>query len=306
MTKQSTTTVVTTGDATTVRTEPVTFTATIAPVAPATVTPAGAVAFNLSGIPISGCTARSVTAGVATCTTSVLPVGPALSITALYSGDATSATSTSNAISQAVAKATATTVISSSSLTSVFGESVTLTATLAPVAPATVAPTSGTVAFADGGIAIGTCDEQPITAGVATCTTGVLAIGDHTLTAIAAPTADFESSTSPAITQVVNRSVTHTALTPMDTPAKTGKSVRFHVAVTASGNGDGTPTGIVALYRVRANDSREWIGRASLRAGSATITVAGIPVGLHLIVAEYRGDADFGASHRSARQRIDR
>jgi hypothetical protein len=158
----------------------------------------------------------------------------------------------------------------------------------------------------DDGVAIGTCAAQPITAGIATCTTTDLAVGSHPLTAVAAGTDDFNSSTSGNLTQVVDRSGSRTELTPLDSPAKAGTSVRFGVTVTSAGDGAGTPTGLVALYRVRANDSREWIGRVNLRDGAGIITVAGLPVGLHTVVAEYRGSVDHRDSHRSARQRIDR
>jgi hypothetical protein len=305
--RQSTTTALLSSDASTTRSELVTFTATMAPVAPATSAPAGGeVAFKVGGTSIAGCTARPVTTGVATCITAALPVGPALSITAVYSGDPTSAASTSSAISQAVAKATATNVLTTSDATVVSGDAVTLTATLTQNAPATTPPSSGTVSFNDNGTAISACAAQPISAGVATCTTSTLGIGAHPLTAIAAATDDFTSTTSGAVTQMIGRVATHTAMTPLDTPAKFGKSVRFSVNLTSIGTGHGTPTGVVALYRTRANGSREWIGRVVIRNGAGVIKVSGMPIGLHLIVAEYRGTVDFVPSHRSARQRIDR
>ena len=56
--------------------QPVTFTATVSAVAPATLTPStGAVSFTADGDPITGCATEAVTAGTATCDGSALPIG---------------------------------------------------------------------------------------------------------------------------------------------------------------------------------------------------------------------------------------
>ena len=68
-----------------------TFTATLAPVAPASATPTGTVSFSDGATPLAGCTSLALTATApitAACTTSALSVGTH-AITARYSGDAT-------------------------------------------------------------------------------------------------------------------------------------------------------------------------------------------------------------------------
>jgi len=80
----------------------VTFTATVAAVSPGTGTPTGTVNFLDNGTTIG--TEATLTAGVATFTTSSLAVGTQ-SITAVYSGDTNFTTSTSRIISQAVNQA---------------------------------------------------------------------------------------------------------------------------------------------------------------------------------------------------------
>ena len=76
--------------------QPVTYTATVAPVPPATGTPTGTVTFNDGASAIPGCASVALdSSGAATCTTSDLAAGTH-NITAIYSGDSTFAQSTSN------------------------------------------------------------------------------------------------------------------------------------------------------------------------------------------------------------------
>ena len=127
----------------------VTFTATVAATAPGTGTPTGTVNF------LEGTTtlASSVTlngSDQATFTTSSLAVG-SHTLTAHYSGDTSFQISTGSdsASPQVVNKASTTTSISSVSNPSVFGQTVTFTASVAPVSPGTGTPT-GTVNFLEG------------------------------------------------------------------------------------------------------------------------------------------------------------
>jgi len=76
----------------------VTFTATVSG---SSGTPAGSVNFRDGGVSISGCAAQALSAGVATCATSVLSAATH-PITAAYSGDGTYATGTSGTVNQVV------------------------------------------------------------------------------------------------------------------------------------------------------------------------------------------------------------
>ena len=82
-------------------------------------------------------------------TTSALSVG-IHSLTAVYAGNGTYLTSTSNTVSQVVNKATSTTVLVSSLNPSTVGSGVILTATVSP------SSATGTLTFKDGSITIGT------------------------------------------------------------------------------------------------------------------------------------------------------
>ena len=137
----------------------VTFTATVAGTAPT-----GSVAFTDGGAAISGCSAVAVPAGAANsktviCSTSSLSAG-AHSIGASYSGDAGNTGSTSSTLTQTVNKAPSSTSLTTSGTPSPAGAVVTFTATVSGSAP------SGSVAFTDGGSAIGGCSAVALPAGL--------------------------------------------------------------------------------------------------------------------------------------------
>ncbi len=112
----------------------VTFSATVTPVPPATGTPTGTVQFQVGGANLGAPVALA--SGVATSpVANTLTVGNQ-SVSAIYSGDANFTGSTSPALTQTVNKANTSASIAASSVNpSVFGEKVTLTATVAPVFP---------------------------------------------------------------------------------------------------------------------------------------------------------------------------
>jgi uncharacterized repeat protein (TIGR01451 family) len=167
--------------------EPVTFTATVAPITDG----AGTVAFYADGsaTAISGCGAQPLTevnpnTYTATCTSSSLGVG-SHAISASYSGDSNTPGSTGTlAGGQTVNPAATTTSLSSSASPSIYGQPVSFTATVTPT------DGGGTVAFyADGSTApISGCATQSLTQAsastyTATCTTSSLAAGSHAISA---------------------------------------------------------------------------------------------------------------------------
>ena len=133
--------------------------------------------------------------GQATLTTAALsPVQH--SITAVYSGDATYAGSTSSQLSQVVVKAKTTVTLASSANPSVVGQAVTFTAQVSP------GTATGTITFKDGNKVLGTV---ALVNGQATFTTAALGGGRHSITAVYSGDATNAGSTSAVLTQVVNR-----------------------------------------------------------------------------------------------------
>jgi hypothetical protein len=174
----------------------VTFTATVAAVAPGGGTPTGTVTFK-NGATVLG--TGTLSSGKATFSTSALAVGPH-SITAAYGGSTSYNTSTSAVLTQTVNKASSSTKLASSLNPSTLGKTVTFTITVATVAPGSGTPT-GTVTLKNGAIIVGTA---ALTSGKATVSTALLTHGAHSMTAVYSGSANDLGSTSPVLTQTVN------------------------------------------------------------------------------------------------------
>src|SRR6266516_3324899 len=281
--KASTTTTVVSSANPSVFGQAVTFTATVAVVAPGAGSPSGTVTF-LDGATTLG--TGTLSGGIATFTTSALAVG-SHSITASYGGDTNFNGSTSAVLTQTVNKANTTTGVVSSLNPSTFGQSVTFTATVAVVAPGAVSP-SGTVTFLDGATTLGT---GTLSGGTATFTTSTLAAGSHSITASYGGDGNFNTSTSAVLTQTVNKANTTTTVASSANPSVFGQSVTFTATVAVVSPGAGSPAGTVTFL-----DGATTLGTGTLSVGTATFTTSTLAVGSHSITASYGGDANFNTS----------
>ena len=285
------TTTLTSGTNPSVWGQSVLFTATITPVAPA---PTGTVTFQDGGTNIAGCVSRAIAARVATCTTAALAVG-SHSVTAVYSGNPTYATSTSAPVTQMVTVGSTTTVVAASVNPSVSGQTVTYTATVSSVAPASGTRT-GTVAFQDGGVVIASCAAKAVAVnGTATCAIAYTGPGTHTITAIYSGDANFTASTASAITQTVNLGPTAVALSSSANPSSTGANVTFTANVTATAPASGARTGTVD-FQVGGVNIAGCSAQVVPASGKATCVTNTLTVGANTITAIYSGDANFAAS----------
>ena len=271
----------------------VTFTATVAPVTPGTGTPTGTVSFLegsttlASGVTLNG-------SAQTTFTTSSLAVG-SHTITASYSGDTSFLASTGDdsASPQVVNQASTTTTLDSAPNPSVTGETVTFTASVAPVSPGAGTPT-GTVDFLEGSTTLASSvtlngSDQ------ATFTTSSLAVGSHTITANYSGDTSFTASTGDdsASPQVVNQASTSTTLVSAPNPSVSGQAVTFTATVDATAPGAGTPTGTVNFLE----GSTTLASSVTLNGSDqATFTTSSLAVGSHTITANYSGDTSFLAS----------
>jgi hypothetical protein len=280
----------------------VTLTATVLAVAPGDGTPTGVVAFQDAGVDISGCGSKTLTAGTATCDVSQLAVA-SHNLSAAYAGTTAYAASFDNSV-HSVNRASTTTVVAANDSTTTWGQPVIFTATVAPVAPATLAPSAGTVSFTNGGTAIPACGAQTITAGTATCTTIALPAGTDTVAAVYSGNGNYTTSTAPNINQTVSQASTSVALTANDNPASSDQSVTFTATVSSSAPGVGVPTGSVAFFRVRDDLTRAWIATSPLSAGVATATTNTLPFGVNNISAVYRGSDDSSGSSTTFEETI--
>ena len=176
-------------------------------------------------------------------------------------------------------------MLSSSANPSVFGQPVTVTAAVAPVAPGAGTPTGSVVFTVDGA-------PQPAAAlsgGQATLSTAApLSLGGHAITATYGGDTNFSASPpSQPLTQTVTQASTTTALSSSANPSVSGQAVTLRASVAPATTGgtviftiDGTPGQPVTLHN-----------------GTATSPVAAnLGVGPHSITATYQGSANFAAS----------
>src|SRR5262249_7469656 len=209
-------------------------------------------------------------------------------ITASYGGDTNYLGSTSpTAITQVVNKASTTTAIVQSTLNpSIFGQSVTLTTTVTPVAPGAGIPT-GMVPFDDGSTSLRNISlDAP---GAATLTTSVLNAGSHSITATYNGDGNFlTSTTSSSLTQTVSQATTTTTLSSSVPNPTYGQTVVFTATISPQFPGSGPPTGTV-IFSI---DSGAGVTEP-ITSGTATLSISTLSVGSHTVTASYQGDNNF-------------
>jgi probable HAF family extracellular repeat protein len=247
--------------------QPVTLTATVTGS-----NPTGTVMFMNGASSLS--TAVALSSGAITFTTSSLPVGTD-SITAVYSGDANNATSTSAAVTEVVTLAASSTALVSSANHVTLGQTVSFIATIAGDNP------TGTVQFLDNGAGLGA--PVAFTGNVATLTLSTLSAGTHPITAIYSGDKFNATSTSPVLNELISlNGATTTTLGSTVNPVTIGQSVTFTATVTGN-----TPTGTIQFL----DGTRNLSSPVVLTAGTAAYTASGLTLGTHSITASYSGDS---------------
>ncbi|HEU5001333.1 MAG TPA: Ig-like domain repeat protein [Actinomycetota bacterium] len=252
-------------------------------------TPPGSVQFTIDGAPAGG--PLPLTGGVAALPpTAALAVGTH-TVTATYLGAPSFGPSTGQlAGGQVVDQASVAGILSSSTNPSVFGQPVTFTLTVSPMAPGAGSP-SGSVQFGVDGTNMGA--PVPLASGSAAVTLDALSVGTHIVTATYSGDASFAAAGATLSGgQGVARAGSATAVSASVNPSVAGQPVTFTVTVTAVAPGSGTPTGTVQVFVDRALVEQDaLVGGVATTAPLATLTV-----GSHVITAAYAGNDDFSAS----------
>jgi len=182
-------------------------------------TPTGSVQFVVSGGGSTGSytyatvnLTSGTTSGIATASISLPYNATAYSITAIYSGDAANAGSTSSSASLTVGAAVTTTSLTASATSVAQGQPVTLTASIASVAGT---PTAGTVTFTysttSGGTQI-TMGTAAVSSGVTTFFTDSLPVGTAYVKATYAGSGSYGGSATLAPMQITVTAASITAL----------------------------------------------------------------------------------------------
>jgi len=190
-------------------------------------------------------------------------------------------------------KSPTTTSLASSPNPSIYGQAVTLTATVATTGGDT--PT-GSVTFTDGATVLG---KALLSAGVATFVTRALHAGDHSISASYAGDAANGPSTSVAGAQTVVVATSKTKVTSSLNPSQYGQSVTLSAKVTSGfgGSVSGTVTftdGTTALGTEAVNTTTN----------TATLVTAALKGGAYTITAAYNGSGDDSASTGTLKQTV--
>jgi len=170
---------------------------------------------------------------------------------------------------------------------SVRGQKVTFTAKVAPLAKGAPTPL-GTIAFVEGTTTLGVVN---LSKGSATLNTTALGAGEHTVAAEYSGDANFASSQSGLLTQVVVKATTQVTLASSLNPAPYGSTATLKATVKAVAPGAGTPAGTVTF-----SEGEAVLGVVQLAGINATLSLKTLPPGTHEISAAYSGDANYEPS----------
>lgn len=206
-------------------------------------------------------------------------------ITAVYSGDANDAISTSTELDTVINPAATDTTLTASTNPAISGETITLTA---HVASPDSTPT-GQVRFSAGAALLGTVD---LVSGSATLDVSSLPTGPNGVSATYLGSSDHAPSTSSVVTIMVNPSATTTTVTASPNPAVVGQSITLTATVTMVPPGSGVPVGLVTF-----TDGMTAISSIMLSpSGQATVTTTALSAGPHTINATFGGNMDSNPS----------
>jgi hypothetical protein len=199
-------------------------------------------------------------------------------VTANQAGNANYTAATAVTQSVVVNKANTATSRVSSANPAIFGQPVTFTATISPVAPSTGTPT-GTVQFSVNGSAVG----SPVTlsGGQATYSSSTLAIGSDSITAVYSGDSNFIGSAATALSQAVNKATQTITFTAPTSPVTYGVSP---ITLVASGGASGN----AVVFSVVSGP-----GTVSGTNGS-TLTITG--VGTVVVAANQAGNTNYTAA----------
>jgi len=184
-----------------------------------------------------------------------------------------------------------TTTLTPSVNPSVFGQQVSITTSVSPTSSSSFTP-GGNVTFSDGSNALETVD---LTSGMAILNTSALTVGSHTITASYSGDANFNSSSSAALSQTVNQGTTTTTVSASSSPGITGQPVTFTAIVTPVAPSSGTPGATVTFL----DGTTTLAPPVTLTGGQAAFTTSSLTSGAHSITAVYNGDGNFLASTSS-------
>jgi hypothetical protein len=254
----------------------------------------------------TGCGTTNITSGnpgTATCITTSLPVGGDL-VVATYSGDANH-NSGSGSTTQNVNQVTSSTSVVSSLDPSVYGQSMSFTATVTGSSP------TGTVQFNIDGSAFGS--PVALVSGSATSgSTNSLAAGTHTVTSVYSGDTNNSGGTGTLSGgQVVNLAGAGTiTVSSSVNPSNYQQSVTFTASIpgdynfVSRRNGRARSQDVTGTVSWSSNTNCGTTNVTSGNPGTATCTTTSLPVGSDSVVATYSGDSNHNPGSGSTTQNV--
>jgi len=269
--------------------QPVTYTASVAVLAPGAGAPTGVVQFFDGGTLVG---TAPLAGGYASLTTNGLAAG-SHAISATYSGDASfAASSATAALTVQPSSTSSTTTVTSTRNPASVGQSVTFRATVS--APS--GGVSGSVEFYDGSVLIGSAVTS---AGVAQLTTSSLPAGGHAIVARYLGDASLPPSVSTALAQTVGSQSKSSSTAIAISPSPSALGTEVTITATITGGQQKAPTGS-ALFMV---DGQVLGVVPTTVTGNVTadavLSTSALPRGTHTVVVVYLADPVFRASSRS-------
>ena len=189
------------------------------------------------------------------------------------------------------------TTVSSSPTSSVYGQSVTFTAT---VEAGSQNVSNGTVTFTYGSTTL--CSAVSLSNGTATCATSALPLGSDSVTATYSGSQGRSNyaGSSGSTTESVSQDSTITTLSASPSSSLAGNPVTFTAYVSPSSPGAGTPTGTVT-YEYGATV----LCTETLSSGQVPgCTTSSLPTGVDTVTASYSGDGNFVTSSGSVSEGV--
>jgi Concanavalin A-like lectin/glucanases superfamily/Bacterial Ig-like domain (group 3)/MBG domain (YGX type)/WD40-like Beta Propeller Repeat len=179
----------------------------------------------------------------------------------------------------AVAPASTVTSVAASPNPVGLDQPLTLTASIAVVAPGAGTP-AGSVTFFDGGTPLG---AVALSGGTASLTTNGLAAGSHSVSALYSGDGNFATSVANgAFTVKTSSASSTTAVTSSTNPSSVGQTITLTATVTAPGGLSGS----VVFY-----DGATLVGTATISGTIARLFNVSLAAGGHAITARYLGNA---------------
>jgi hypothetical protein len=267
----------------------ITFTATVT--STGGTPPNGETVTFYNGLGVLG--TATLTGGIASLTKSSLGSG-IHSISAAYLGDANFTASTSPVLEQEVdttSQSPTTTALASSLNPSIYGQTVTWTATVTTSGKTT--PT-GKVNFNWGSDSIGSATLN--SSGVATLTKSNLSADPYPLFAVYTGDTNNGPSASAILNQTVTQTTSAATLTSSLNPSTQGQSVTFTATITSPTT---TPTGPVTF-----STGKTTLGTVELSKGKATFTTSTLAVGSDTVTVTYPWNSDISGSSASVLQTV--